>query len=132
MSAAPVIVLPNLFQLEQEQTGGYDPYAHIRVPLLPDNTSPPAGFRLPEAADAPLPLPEIVVVAPDPAQELPSALTEIEGMGVDGVELKFAHELGREGEAAESFEMGRGMIRDLWKGMMGSSNSSSSGGKSAA
>ncbi|KAL2268761.1 hypothetical protein VTJ83DRAFT_3607 [Remersonia thermophila] len=100
--------------------GRYDPYAHIRVPLLPDRRSASAsaqasGFHAPEAVDAPLPKPEIVVVAADPTRVLPAALTEVEGMGVDGVELKFAHE---EAKHEESYEMGPGMIRDLWKGMV--------------
>ncbi|KAL2118509.1 hypothetical protein VTJ04DRAFT_8169 [Mycothermus thermophilus] len=102
----------------------YDPYAHIRVPLLPDRKSGSAsaqagGFHAPEVADAPLPRPEIVVVAADPDRVMPAALTEVEGMGVDGVELGFAHLIGREEEAKqESYEMGEGMIRDLWKGMV--------------
>ncbi|KAL2135378.1 hypothetical protein VTI74DRAFT_8790 [Chaetomium olivicolor] len=108
-------VLPNL-HLETSQ---YDPYARIRVPLLPDNTSPPAGMRQPEASDGPLPQPEVLVVAgePNPGQVV-GVLTETEGMRADGVELGFAHMLGREHEKEESFEMGRGMIRDLWKGMV--------------
>jgi hypothetical protein len=89
------------------------------VPLLPDNTSPPPlSFRQPEAADAPLPRPEILVVAANPEQVLPSALTEVEGMGVDGIELGFVHDLGREKEGEASFEMGAGMIRDMWRGMV--------------
>jgi hypothetical protein len=119
-------ILPDLADLDAQ----YDPYAHIRVPLLPDNTSPPAGLRAAEAVDAPLPLPQIVVVAANPEQVLPSALTEVEGMGVDGVELGFAHLLGREVE--ESFEMGKGMIR-MWRGMvddvLNSSSSSGDAGK---
>ncbi|KXX74175.1 hypothetical protein MMYC01_209149 [Madurella mycetomatis] len=136
-ATAEAVVLPNLFMLDAADQSHYDPYAHIRVPLLPDNVSPPAWFRQPEVPDAPLPRPEIVVVAPDPARDLPAALTEVEGMGVDGVELKFAHELGRENEAAESFEMGQGMIRDLWRGMVEDvfgppSSSSGSSGKGPA
>ncbi|KAL1838462.1 hypothetical protein VTJ49DRAFT_2630 [Mycothermus thermophilus] len=122
--------------------GRYDPYAHIRVPLLPDRQSASAsalasGFHAPEAADAPLPKPEIVVVAADPARVMPAALTEVEGMGVDGVELKFVHQLERaEAQDQESFEMGAGMIRDLWKGMVddvfGSSSNSGKGGPATA
>ncbi|KAH6840736.1 hypothetical protein B0I37DRAFT_222131 [Chaetomium sp. MPI-CAGE-AT-0009] len=110
-------ILPDLFSLDTATTS--DPYAHIRVPLLPDNTSPsPLHPRQPEAADAPLRAPEILVVAADPSRVLPAALTEVEGMGVDGVELGFVHLLGREAEAEESYEMGAGMIRDLWRGMV--------------
>ncbi|KAK4138855.1 hypothetical protein BT67DRAFT_394713 [Trichocladium antarcticum] len=108
-------VLPNLHMSAESL---YDPYAHIRVPLLPDNTSPPAGFRQAEAPDLPLPQAEIRVVAANPEQVLPAALTEVEGMGVDGVELGFARLLGQGGEGERYDEMGSGMIRDLWKGMV--------------
>ncbi|KAK4150973.1 hypothetical protein C8A00DRAFT_36395 [Chaetomidium leptoderma] len=134
-------ILPNL----HAEGFQYDPYVHIRVPLLPDNTlPPPITFHLPEAADAPLRQPEILVVAANPEHVLPAALTEVEGMGVDGVELGFAHILGREeemgggGEGVESFEMGRGMIRDLWKGMVddvfgaGNPSTTGKGGPAAA
>ncbi|KAH6641691.1 hypothetical protein F5144DRAFT_144524 [Chaetomium tenue] len=125
-------ILPDL---SFDASSAMDPYAHIRVPLLPDNTSPsPLHPRQPEAADEPLRKPEILVVAADPSRVLPAALTEVEGMGVDGVELGFVHLLGREKEAEESYEMGAGMIRDLWRGMvedvMGPAGRSS-GGKAA-
>ncbi|KAK5663065.1 hypothetical protein OQA88_6481 [Cercophora sp. LCS_1] len=101
-------ILPDL----SPESSGPDPF-FIRVPLLPDNRSPPAGTHLPEAADAPLPRAEISVVAANPDLVLPSALTEVEGMGVDGVELKFAHDLHREPD-----EEGQGMLRDIWKGLV--------------
>lgn len=94
-----------------------DPYANIRVPLLPDNASP--GPRQPEAVDAPVMRAEISVVAARPEVVLPAALTEVEGMGVDGVELRFAHGLhGVGGGAGGEGEVGGGMIRDIWKGMV--------------
>lgn len=93
-----------------------DPYANIRVPLLPDNATPgPGARRMPEAVDAPVLRAEISVVAARPEVVLPAALTEVEGMGVDGVELRFAHDLHRAGEEGE---VGGGMIRDIWKGMV--------------
>jgi len=106
--------LPNLFAEDR----AYDPYAHIRVPLLPDNaTPPPVGMRLPEATDLPLTRPEIRVVAANPELVLPAALTEVEGMGVDGVELKFVHDM--ESKTRQRDDMpGGGMIRDLWKGLV--------------
>lgn len=85
-----------------------DETAGIRFPLLPDNFLAKHG---PEATDEPLAAPEIVVVAADPANVMPAALTEVEGIGIDGVELKFAHE----GEEADSEP---GMLRDLWKGLV--------------
>ncbi|KAI0156830.1 hypothetical protein GGR57DRAFT_71791 [Xylariaceae sp. FL1272] len=85
-----------------------DPYTQLRVPLLPDS------FRIqhtPETADAPLATPQITIVAADPDIVTPAALTEIEGMGVDGVELKFIH-------AAEPSEPEQGMLTNMWKGLV--------------
>ncbi|KAK0720726.1 hypothetical protein B0H67DRAFT_462688, partial [Lasiosphaeris hirsuta] len=104
-------ILPDLFTAHYD--GAPDPYAFIRVPLLPDNHAPPAFARMPEAVDAPLPAPEILVVAANPDLVLPAALTEVEGMGVDGVELGFVRDIGREVEAE-----GHGMVRDIWKGLV--------------
>ena len=98
----------------------YDPYMHIRVPLLPDNKTPPSN-RLPEAFDAPLPQPEIVVIAANPDDVYTaSALTEVEGMGVDGIELGFVHGLEGSSSSGGGDELlgGQGMIRDLWKGLV--------------
>ncbi len=85
------------------------------MPLLPDNFSPDRA-RLeghgPEAPDAPLAAPEIIVLAAHPENVVPAALTEIEGMGVDGVELNFAHEP----EPARA--PAAGMLRDLWTGLI--------------
>lgn len=104
-------VLPDLWAAEAEANDSSRFY--IRVPLLPDNSAPPAGTHAPEVMDAPLPRAQISVVAANPHLVLPSALTEVEGMGVDGVELSFAHELHRAPEAPE-----QGMLRDIWKGLV--------------
>ncbi|OIW23721.1 hypothetical protein CONLIGDRAFT_719324 [Coniochaeta ligniaria NRRL 30616] len=83
----------------------------LRVPLLPDSFT---LAHAPETLDAPLPKPEISVVAASPENVLAvSPLTEVEGMGADGVELGFVHGLGGKEAEAEG-----GMIRDLWKGLM--------------
>lgn len=83
----------------------------MRVPILPD-TVVPASQRVIETADPPVPAPEILVVAADPSRVAPSALTEVGGMGVDGVELRWVHEA--EPEAAPE----QGMLRDLWGGLV--------------
>ncbi|KAM7188289.1 hypothetical protein V8F33_010726 [Rhypophila sp. PSN 637] len=106
--------LPNL-----HQESSYDPYLNIRVPLLPDSKVVPTN-RQPEHFDAPLPKPEIVVLAAVPGTVYTaSALTEVEGMGVDGVELRFAHDL-EESSSSSNNELlgGQGMIKDLWKGLV--------------
>lgn len=97
--------------------------AALRMPILPDNVAPSRAPTLfaPEAVDAPLQAPEIVVMAADPAAvNVVSALTEVEGMGPDGVELRFGY--GRGGAAAEEDEAGEefagGMLTGLWKGIV--------------
>ncbi|CAK7275365.1 hypothetical protein SEPCBS119000_006655 [Sporothrix epigloea] len=97
----------------------------LRVPLLPDNYAPDRqnlDGHAPEVADGPLASPQIVVVAGHPENVVAaSALTEIEGMGIDGVELQFAHlplAGGAETSATSGDGSSRGMIRDLWKGLL--------------
>ncbi|CAK7213283.1 hypothetical protein SBRCBS47491_001750 [Sporothrix bragantina] len=98
----------------------------LRVPLLPDNFEPNRqnlDGHSPEVADGPLASPQIVVVAAHPEDVVAaSALTEIEGMGIDGVELSFAHlpyAGGAEASSSSSSDSNSGgMIRDLWKGLI--------------
>ncbi|KAI0798280.1 hypothetical protein GGR55DRAFT_672832 [Xylaria sp. FL0064] len=85
-----------------------DPFINLRVPLLPDNV---AFHHAPEAADGPATVHDISIVAANPDLVSPSALTEIEGMGMDGVELKFIHD-------AEPAEQEPGMLTDLWRGLV--------------
>ncbi|KAI0206921.1 hypothetical protein F4808DRAFT_454833 [Astrocystis sublimbata] len=85
-----------------------DPYGKLRVPLLPDNVM---FQHRAETADAPVLTSEISVVATNPDLVSPIALTEVEGMGVDGVELKFIHD-------AEAAAEGPNMITGLWRGLV--------------
>ncbi|EPE08306.1 hypothetical protein F503_01089 [Ophiostoma piceae UAMH 11346] len=103
---------------------GRDAIAPVRVPLLPDNFHPEReniDGHAPEVGDGPVARPEIVIVAADPSTVSPaSALTEIEGMGIDGVALNFAHIANNSGAPSSSTESAEshGMIRDLWKGLV--------------
>lgn len=89
----------------------------IRVPLLPDNFAParsPTVGHAPEVPDAPLAAPEIVVLAADPSRvNAVSPLSEVEGMGPDGVELMFVHD-----DHAAGGESAGGMLRGLWDGVV--------------
>ncbi|RYC56135.1 hypothetical protein CHU98_g10074 [Xylaria longipes] len=85
-----------------------DPFRNLRVPLLPDNVM---FQHTPESADAPVKAPEISIIAANPDLVSPSALTEIEGMGMDGVELRFIHD-------AEPAQQEPGMLTDLWRGLV--------------
>ncbi|KAI1126470.1 hypothetical protein F5Y10DRAFT_244819 [Nemania abortiva] len=85
-----------------------DPFSNLRVPLLPDNV---VFQHTPESVDGPVTAPEISIVAANPDLVSPSALTEIEGMGMDGVELKFIHD-------AESSKQEPGVLTDIWRGLV--------------
>lgn len=102
------IVFPGSASLEGSSS---DPFAHLRVPLLPDNF---ATHHVPETTDGPVAPAQISIVAANPELVSPSALTEVEGMGIDGVELKFVHE----GEEAAADQEQQGMLTDLWKGLV--------------
>ncbi|KAI1344797.1 hypothetical protein F5Y15DRAFT_5884 [Xylariaceae sp. FL0016] len=84
-----------------------DPFSQLRVPLLPDNSVTHYSV---ETAEEPLAAPEISIVAANPDIVSPAPLTEIEGMGMDGAELKFIHD----GEAADQQQ---GMLSNIWKGL---------------
>ncbi|KAJ4407310.1 hypothetical protein N0V82_009948 [Gnomoniopsis sp. IMI 355080] len=96
--------------------------AALRMPLLPDNVETERAPTLfaPEAVDEPLQAPEIVVMAADPAAvNVVSALSEVEGMGPDGVELRFG--FGRGGGAGEEEageEFAGGMLKGFWNGIV--------------
>ncbi|KAL1864875.1 hypothetical protein Daus18300_007442 [Diaporthe australafricana] len=97
-------------------------FSRVRVPLLPDNFAPNRAAFAPEAADAPLRAPEIVVMAADPSSvNAVSALTEVEAFSPDGVELSFAHAFGGGGSggrgAAQEESYAGGMLKDLWAGL---------------
>ncbi|KAI0509422.1 hypothetical protein F5B22DRAFT_616965 [Xylaria bambusicola] len=85
-----------------------DPFSNLRVPLLPDNVM---FQHAPESTDAPATVHDISIVAANPDLVSPSALTEIEGMGMDGVELKFIYD-------AEPAEQEPGMLTGLWRGLV--------------
>jgi len=92
-----------------------EPFVHLRVPLAPDNYEP-SRLHEPDAPVSPLPAAEIVVMAANPETVSPAALTEVEGIGPDGVELNFARDIHATADEAEEREPG--MITDLWRGML--------------
>lgn len=118
VSTIDFAVLPSREQLWPSAPEG-DAFSRVRVPLLPDNFAPNRAAFAPEAADVPLPAPEIVVMAADPSSvNAVSALTEVEAFSPDGVELSFAHAYGGGGRgAAREESYAGGMLKDLWAGL---------------
>ncbi|KAI3390727.1 hypothetical protein diail_8775, partial [Diaporthe ilicicola] len=120
VSTIDFAVLPSREQLFPTVPEG-DAFSRVRVPLLPDNFAPDRSAFAPEATDAPLRAPEIVVMAADPSSvNAVSALTEVEAFSPDGVELSFAHGYGGDGgrgDAAQEETYAGGMLKDLWAGL---------------
>ncbi|PHH62971.1 hypothetical protein CDD81_6396 [Ophiocordyceps australis] len=86
----------------------------LRVPLLPDNYG---AVHDSLDSDVSSDTPTITIIAADPDNVLPAApLSGIEAIGLDGVDLKFAHETPDRNSSQE--QQSQGMIRDLWKGMV--------------
>ncbi|OAA58159.1 hypothetical protein ISF_06698 [Cordyceps fumosorosea ARSEF 2679] len=84
-----------------------------RVPLLPDNYGV-AHAPAPPVPEAAFSKPTIFAAEPDRVAPA-TPLSAVEGLALDGIELKFAHDV--PAAAAADGEHGR-MIRDLWKGMV--------------
>ncbi|KAK2593878.1 hypothetical protein QQS21_008398 [Conoideocrella luteorostrata] len=83
-----------------------------RVPLLPDNYGAAHG---PIAAETTV-MPEVTIVAADPDNVVPGAPNAgVEGISLDGIELKFLYD---ESSQPREHEDRGGMIRDIWKGMV--------------
>ncbi|KAK4657097.1 hypothetical protein QC762_209920 [Podospora pseudocomata] len=116
------LVLPDLFAMDPN----FDPYSNIRVPLLPDNISgPPSGLFAPEVSDF---VPEQAAKEVKIVAANPDSVALPEGGFVDGVELRFVYQMQPEQSGQQEYdEMGSGMIKDLWRGLvddvMGSKNS---------
>lgn len=116
MSTIDYAFLPSFESLYP--SAGSDPFRQVRVPLLPDNSVADSPLHAPEAVDAPLVQPQIVIMAADPTRvSAVSMLSEVEGMSPDGVELSFAHDnWGR--RPAEEQQYAGGMLRTLWDGLV--------------
>ncbi|KAH6655709.1 hypothetical protein BKA67DRAFT_657632 [Truncatella angustata] len=102
-SSIDFMVLPGLQEAHSDSTAG------LRVPILPDNYL--VHHATPEVVSEPVLQGQINVIAANPENVSVAALTEVEGMTLDGVELKWAHE-------NEKQEPEQGMLKDLWKGLV--------------
>lgn len=103
VSTLDYMVLPNL----RESQSGFA--SNVRVPIMPDNYN--VQHASPEPVAEPLVQGQINVIAADPDTVCVAPLTEVEGMNLDGVELKFAHEQPKQ-------EPESGMLKDIWKGLV--------------
>lgn len=96
-----------------------NPYARVRVPLLPDNYNPdrsPTSAHAAEALDAPLPAPEIHIIASHPERVAPAALSEV--VGNDGLDVDLSSLT--KGFTSSPFGTMKepGVIQELWSGLV--------------
>ena len=90
--------------------------ASPRVPLLPDNYGA-AHALAPSAPEVAFSKPTIFAAEPDRVAPA-TPLSAVEGLSLDGIELKFAHDApAADGSGSTAAEHGH-MIRDFWKGMV--------------
>lgn len=83
------------------------------MPLLPDNYG---AAHVPMATEA-IAMPEVTIVAADPDNVVPGApKAGVQGLGLDGVELKFLYD--ESSQPRQEQDRSGGMIRDIWKGMV--------------
>jgi hypothetical protein len=96
-----------------------NPFAALRVPLLPDNYTPDRSAHSPHAAetlDTAVAAPEILIVAGHPDQVVPAALSEVvgnEGLDVDLGSLTAGFEA-----LEEKVVEGTDGLRELWSGFV--------------
>ncbi|KAK1780846.1 hypothetical protein QBC45DRAFT_96590 [Copromyces sp. CBS 386.78] len=154
------IVLPNLHPTAESSTFSTSPFQPtyfdtIRVPLLPDNkTPPPPTVRMPlfdelkpeergeiaseGDADLMASKPAVSVVANHPGQVLPASLSqEVVDLdnwtGADWVSLGFVRDIAREeAQAQEAAAGSQGMIKSLWQGVVEDVFGPAKGGPSKA
>lgn len=88
-----------------------------RVPLLPDNYGA-AHAPAPLAPEAAFSKPTIFAAEPDRVAPA-TPLSAVEGLSLDGIELKFVHDApAAEGSRSSTAAEHGHMIRDFWKGMV--------------
>jgi len=95
-----------------------NPFAKLRVPLLPDNYNPdrsPGSAHAVETLDEALPRPEIVIVSSHPEDVVPAALTEVvgnAGLDVDIADLTKVFQTKVENLKED------GVLHELWSGLL--------------
>ncbi|CAG9992637.1 unnamed protein product [Clonostachys byssicola] len=82
------------------------------VPIVPDNYG-----VVNVVVDAPVSAPEVTIVAVDP-DRVSASSPFFEVTGLDGVDLKFAHQPEPTRETAQEDAPSQGMITDIWKGVV--------------
>jgi hypothetical protein len=96
-----------------------NPFAKLRVPLLPDNytpnRSPDSGHSL-EELDTAIPAPEISIVASHPEHVVPATISEV--VGNDGIDVDITHLTKAFTKASDKVSKEPGVVKELWSGFL--------------
>jgi len=96
-----------------------NPFAKLRVPLLPDNynpdRSPESGHAI-ETFDEALPRPEINIIASHPEDVLPATISEV--VGNDGLDIDLSQLTKNFSSTAIKDLKKKSMVGELWSGLM--------------
>jgi hypothetical protein len=96
-----------------------NPFAKLRVPLLPDNytpnRSPESGHSL-EELDTAIPGPEISIVASHPEDVIPATISEV--VGNDGLDVDITQLTGAFTKASAKDSKEPGVLKELWSGFV--------------
>ena len=96
-----------------------NPFAKLRVPLLPDNYNPDRSAdsaHAAEAFDTPLAAPEIHIIASHPERVQPAALSEV--VGNDGLEMDLSSLTKGFTSTPLTTLKEPGMMKELWTGLV--------------
>jgi hypothetical protein len=96
-----------------------NPFAKLRVPLLPDNYTPDRSANSAHAAeafDAPIPKPEIHIIAAHPENVAAVAMSEV--VGNDGVDVDLASLTKGFTNTPLTALKEPGVIKELWTGIV--------------
>ncbi|KAF8865014.1 hypothetical protein BDZ45DRAFT_736654 [Acephala macrosclerotiorum] len=97
-----------------------NPFAKLRVPLLPDNYNPdrsPESGNAIETFDEAVPRPEISIVASHPEDVLPAALSEVVGNDGEEMDLSVLTKGFGSSTAIEDLKE-KTMVGELWSGFV--------------
>jgi hypothetical protein len=96
-----------------------NPFAKLRVPLLPDNYTPDRSANsahAPESLDEAVPSPEISIIASHPENVTPAAMSEV--VGNDGLDIDIGQLTAGFSSTAIKELKEPGVLKELWSGLV--------------
>jgi len=96
-----------------------NPFAKLRVPLLPDNYNPdrsPGSSHALESLDEAVPGPEISIIASHPEDVVPATISEV--VGNDGLDVDIGQWTASFKSASDKTVKEPGVLKELWSGFI--------------